>query len=448
MNRYVIVGSGVAGISAAEAIRALDVSANITLISEDRYGFYSRPGLAYYLTGELPEEQLFPYTQADWRRLNLRFILGRAVRIRPQEHRLDLERGDSVPYDRLLLAVGGRAVRLNVPGADLEGIVYLDTLEDARRLVALARRARRAVVVGGGITALEMVEGLAAQKTEVHYLLRGERYWPAVLDESESRLVEHRLQEHGIHLHYRTELAEALGRRGRLAAIRTEKGEILPAEILAVAIGVRARLELAQTAGLETQRGILVDEFMQTSIPDIFAAGDCAQVFDPLSGQSVMETLWNPARAQGDIAGKNMAGQRTSYRHAPSLNVTRLAGLTVTIIGSLGTGREEDATIVRGESEAWRLPFDGITLHQSAEINRLRLALGKNTLLGALVMGDQTLSLPLQDLIFRQVDITPIRAQLLQPPTTLSETILHFWQALPTSSGHARETCTKTANSG
>lgn len=435
MNRYVIVGSGVAAIGAAEAIRAADSNAEITLVSDDRYGFYSRPGLAYYLTGELPAEQLFPYTKEDWKRLRLRFLHGRAVRLLPQEHHLELEGGQFLKYDRLLLATGARAIRLNLTGADLQGVMYLDTFEDAQRLIAHARRARRAVVIGGGITALEIVEGLAAHKTEVHYLLRGDRYWPAVLDESESRLVERRLREHGVHLHYQTELAEILGRRNQVSGVRTTRGQVIPCELVAVAIGTRARLELAQSAGLAIERGILVDEYLQTSAADIFAAGDCAQVFDPLTGKAIMETLWNPARAQGHTAGLNMAGVPTRYQHAPSLNVTRLAGLTVTIIGSLNGDRDEDLlTIARGESEAWRFPFDGVTLHQSAEVNRLRLAVGKNTLLGALLMGDQSLSIPLQDLIFKQIDITLIRERLFQPDQPLSTTLLEFWQSLSASS--------------
>lgn len=429
MNRHIIVGTGVAGISAAEAIRAADGAAEITLVGEDPHGFYSRPGLAYYLTGELPEKQLSIYTKDDWRRLNIRFIPGRATRLLPQEHRLELGPLGALTYDRLLLAVGATAARLSVPGAELEGVVYLDNFEDTRRLLGLARRTRSAIVVGGGITALELTEGLAARRLRVHYLLRGDRYWSAVLDETESRIIEHRLMEEGVHLHYQTELAEVIGRRGRVTGIRTEKGETIPGGMLAVAIGTRPRLELAQAAGLEMQRGILVNEYMQTSAPDVSAAGDCAQVFDPLSRQWVMETLWNPAREQGRAAGLNMAGVSTPYRHSASFNVTRLAGLTVTIIGSLGGGRDDDlVTIARGESEAWRFGMDGVTLHQTADVNRLRLVVGKDTLLGALVMGDQALSLPLQELITTQTDIAPIREQLLNPQAPLDKILAEYWR--------------------
>lgn len=430
MNRYIIVGSGVAGMAAAEAIRTSERAAEITLVSEDPHGFYSRPGLAYYLTGELPEKQLSIYTKEDWLRLNVRFVPARATCLLPQEHRLELGQLGALTYDRLLLAVGATAARLAVPGADLQGVIYLDNLEDTRRLLQMARRERTAVVVGGGITALELAEGLAARKAHVHYLLRGDRYWPSVLDETESRIVEHRLAHDGIRLHHQTELAEVLGRNGKVTGIRTARGETLACQLVAAAIGTKPRLELAQAAGLETQRGILVNEQMQTSAADIFAAGDCAQVLDPLTGQWVLETLWNSAREQGRAAGLNMAGVPTVYRHTASLNVTRLAGLTVTLIGALGGGRDDDlVTIARGDSEAWRAGPGGVSLHQTADVNRLRLLMGERTLLGALLMGDQTLSLPLQYLVAAQADIRPIREQLLDPQAALGELLAGFWQA-------------------
>jgi NADPH-dependent 2,4-dienoyl-CoA reductase/sulfur reductase-like enzyme len=429
MTRYVIVGTGVAGISAAQAIRTTDQRAEITLVSEDPYGFYSRPGLAYYLSGEIPEKQLLLYTKEDWKQLNVHLVPGRVSSLFPQEHRLEVERRGVLTYDRLLLAVGAKAVRLTLPGADLQGVAYLDSFEDARSLVMLARRARRAVVVGGGITSLELTEGLAARGVHVHYLLRGDRYWPAVLDEQESRLVEQHLVKGGVTLHFRSELVEVLGKRGRVVAVRTQKGETIPCDLLGVAVGTRPRLELAQLAGLEIDRGILVNEYMATSAPDIFAAGDCAQIFDPVSGQAIMETLWNPARKQGYTAGLNMAGRQTAYRHSPSFNVTRLAGLTVTIIGSLGGSRDEDLlTIARGESESWRFGLEGVTLHQAGDVNRLRLVIGKKSLLGALLIGDQTLSVPLQELICDQTDITPVREQLLASNAALDQILFSFWQ--------------------
>ncbi|HLA07405.1 MAG TPA: NAD(P)/FAD-dependent oxidoreductase, partial [Anaerolineales bacterium] len=191
--KYVIIGSGVAGIAAIEAIRSIDASGDIVMVGDDPHGFYSRPGLAYYLTGELHDKTLFPRTANDYRRMNFRYTKGSATGIQRDPHTLVMDGQPQIFYDRLLIAVGAQALPLEIPGASLEGVVKLDHLEDAKRILRHARRGRTAVVLGGGITALELVEGLLSRGVKVHYLLRGDRYWSNVLDEQESKIVEHRL---------------------------------------------------------------------------------------------------------------------------------------------------------------------------------------------------------------------------------------------------------------
>jgi len=427
-QRYLIVGTGAAAIAAAEAIRSYDPSGDLLLVGEEPHGYYSRPGLAYYLTGELPERLLFPFTEHDFDRLRVRRLHARVAALQPQTHEVVLDDDRRLPYDRLLLATGSLAAGPSLPGVELEGVVKLDDLDDARRILQRCRRGRTAVVVGGGITALEIVEGLRARNVRTHYLLRGERYWGNVLDETESRIVEHRLQEEGIQLHYHTELAEILGRRGRVAGVLTQDGRRIDCELVAIAIGVRPRTELAESAGLATERGIQVDEYLHTSVRGVFAAGDVAQVFDPFSGKAVLDTLWGVAVAQGRIAGQNMAGQATPYHKSVPFNVTRLAGLTTTIIGTVGRGRDADLVgIARGDSETWRRLPDALVAQNAFDVNRLRILAGQHSLLGALVMGDQTLSLPLYRLVAHQADITPIREHLLQPSAHLGDLIAGFW---------------------
>ena len=427
-QRYLIVGTGAAGIAAAETIRGQDPGGEILLLGEESHGYYSRPGLAYYLTGELPKRQLFPFTEGDFDRLRLRRVHARVAALQPQTHEVTLDDGRKLPYDRLLLATGSLAARPALPGIDLEGVVKLDDLDDARRILKGCRRGRTAVVVGGGITALEIVEGLRARHVRTHYFLRGERYWSNVLDETESHIVEHRLEEEGIQIHYHTELAEILGRRGRVTGVVTQDGRGMDCTLVAVAIGVRPRTELAEGAGLATERGIRVDEYLQTSAPDVFAAGDVAQVFDPLSGKSVLDTLWGVAAAQGRIAGQNMAGHIVPYQKSVPFNVTRLAGLTTTIIGTVGRGGDKDLLgIARGDSETWRQLPDALVAQDAFDVNRLRILVGEGSLVGAIVMGDQTLSLPLYQLIAQRADIGPIRDLLLEPAARLGDLIAGFW---------------------
>jgi NADPH-dependent 2,4-dienoyl-CoA reductase/sulfur reductase-like enzyme len=426
---FVIVGSGVAGLAAAETLRARAPGASITLVSEDPAGFYSRPGLAYYLSGAIPDEQLFPRSPEALRALGLTWVQARVDGVEPAAQRLVLADGRRLPYDRLLLAPGAHAAPPDFPGGDLDGVVTLDSLDDARRIVKRARHGTHAVVVGGGITALELAEGLHARGCHVHYLLRGARYWANVLDAEESQLVEDRLRAAGITLHHYTQIREAQGVRGKLVAVETTAGARIPCQILAVAIGTRPRLELARGAELAVERGILTDSALQTSVPGIYAAGDVAQARDPRTGKATLDTLWATARAHGEVAALNMVGTPTVYQCRVAMNVTLLAGLPTTIIGSVGGGDDPDLVAIgRGDSETWRDAVPAWVVVDRQEVNRVRVLLGERVIQGALLMGDQGLSRPLQHLIAAEADMTPIRADLLTPGANVPRLLQAFWE--------------------
>jgi NAD(P)H-nitrite reductase large subunit len=182
-----------------------------------------------------------------------------------------------------------------------------------------------------------------------------------------------------------------------------------------VAIGVKPRIDLAKKAGLTVDRGVVVDAYMQTSVPEVYAAGDVAQV-----GKAPLDVLWPTALVQGRIAGANMAGANCPYVRGTACNVTMLAGLKVTIIGAVGRGKDvkdKDKDLVaisRGDSEGWRMHPKAWVLADHDDVNRVRLFVGERKIVGALVMGDQTWSRPLQKLIEAGVDITPIRPALLE----------------------------------
>jgi NAD(P)H-nitrite reductase large subunit len=414
-KRHVIIGNGIAGLSAAAAIRAHDAHCAIRMITDEPYQFYSRPGLAYMLTGTIPERQLYPYPKAYHSQQNIDLTTGRVVEISAAAGSVRLEKGDEIPFDALLLATGAKAILPDLPGRTLQGVVTLDTLSDARRILKLARRARGAVVIGGGITALELAEGLAAQGVRVHYLMRKGRYWSSVLDADESALVESRLEEEGVCVRSHTQISRILERGGRVRGVETEEGETIRCQMVAIAIGIRPRAELARAGGVAIKRGILVDEYMRTNLPSVYAAGDVAQVFDPRTGESQLDTLWWSAAEQGRIAGMNMAGAPTSYARPVPFNVTRIGGLTTTIIGAvgLGTAEEDLIAIARGDSESWRQKPTSLVLERDESEHRVRLVLGEDHILGALIMGDQSLSRSLQYLVREKVDISPIRRDLM-----------------------------------
>jgi NAD(P)H-nitrite reductase large subunit len=241
-------------------------------------------------------------------------------------------------------------------------------------------------------------------------------------------MVERNLVHDGVTLQHQTEIVEILGKSGKVAGVRTTRGDVIRCDIVAVGIGVKACKDLAQTAGLKTDRGILADEYLQTSDPDIFAAGDVSQIYDPLSGRSSIDNLWYPGRKQGRIAALNMAGQKEMYKRTVAVNVLRLAGVMTTIIGSIGSGREEGQVyMTRGSSETWQQLPNTIATESGTAVSQLRLMVGEHTLLGALVMGDQKISRPLRELINDQVDITPIRNQLLQSSAQMGQYVIDYW---------------------
>jgi nitrite reductase (NADH) large subunit len=438
MTRYVILGAGAAGIAAAETIRKQDASGEIICVSAEQAGYYSRPGLAYYLSKELGRKSLFPFNKDDFERRGIKLYVNTAAQIDVERQEVIFRDQKRVRYDRLLLALGARAVRPEIEGADLEGVVYLDSLAQTDWMIKKARRARRAVVVGGGITALEIVEGLQARGVKVHFFLRGEQYWGRVLDEIESRLVLNRLQHEGVVIHQRTELERLVEKRGKVAAVLTKDGREIKTEMAAFAIGVRPRKQLAVDSELEVGRGIRVNEYLETSAPGVYAAGDVAEMYDPAADKWVVDSLWNLARSQGIVAGLNMTGEKTAYLRSSPLNVTRLAGLTTTIIGRVGTADpvEDEYAIVRGESETWQQMPDAVVCQNDFEVNRLRIMVGEKHLIGAVLMGDQTLSQPLEELVAEQVDISPIRSQLVDSGADLGGLLLETWNQWRNTDAH------------
>ncbi len=319
---------------------------------------------------------------------------------------------------------------MQVAGADLDGVTKLDDLSDAQDLIRRSRHARAAVIVGGGITALEIVEGLCARRVRVHYLMRRERYWSNVLSESESRTVEQSLRDRGVRIHTFTQLAQIAGRGGKVIGVTTDSGEEIPCDLVAVAIGVLPQSRLAEDAGLECGRGVLVDAHLRSSDSDIFAAGDLAEVIEPLTGKRTIEVLWSSAVAKGKIAGHNMvASAPIEYSEHVPLNVTRLGGRRITIIGTVGSGHDSDLEgIARGDSETWRRLGDGATVEWDSTDAHLRLAISGGVLVGAVVMGDQELSFPLQDLISARADIGVTADKLAAPAAEVDSLIHEAWR--------------------
>lgn len=444
-NRYLIIGNGAAGATAAETIRDHDPSGEITVISAEPYPAYSRPGLAYVLINEIPESQVFTRDLAWYARFNINLVFGRATAIDTQRKRVVLQDGRALPYHRLLIATGARATPAAYPGADLDGVVYLDDLDGTRKLIRKAKRKRRAVVVGGGITALELVEGFAHRGVETHYFVRRNRLWSSVFNDSEAGLLEERMRSHGVEIHYNREISEIIGRRGKVRAVRLKEGAEFGCDLVGVAIGVKPQLDFVVNSPIHVDRSILVNEFMQSNVPDIFAAGDCAQVYDRWTQRHMVDLLWPSAVAQGRAAGLSMAGYPQRYVKGVPLNACLLFGLHVTTMGQInpaGDGSangdsEEVQHLSRGSSEVWyTYPRHFHCAYSSAGHNSIRLVLNGENLVGALVIGDQSLSDTLLQLITDAIDIGDLLPHLHAGGDIMSQALARIRRQLNGNGKH------------
>jgi NADPH-dependent 2,4-dienoyl-CoA reductase/sulfur reductase-like enzyme/nitrite reductase/ring-hydroxylating ferredoxin subunit len=312
-GRVVIVGGGASGFAAAEMLRRQEFRGSIVMLSSDTAPPVDRPNLSKdYLAGSAPEDWLPLRPDSYYTEAGIELRLKAEVTSIDTAARNVVVGGRNIPYDRLLLATGAEPVRLPIPGADQPQVHTLRSLADCRAIISSADGARRAIVIGASFIGLEAAAALRARDIEVHVVAPEQRPMERVLGPEMGDFVRALHEEHGVIFHLGDTVVAIDGKRGTL-----KSGGVLEADLVVVGVGVRPRLAQAEQAGLALDRGVVVNALLETSVPEIYAAGDIARWPDPHSGENIRVEHWVVAERQGQTVARNMLGQREAFDAVP-----------------------------------------------------------------------------------------------------------------------------------
>ena len=312
--RVAVIGNGVTGVAAALSIRRLQPDWEIVMISGESSFHYSRPALMYIFMGHMSYRDTKPYEDGFWQKNRIDLLRGWVTEIDTVGKKLIMHEKDPVAFDRLLIATGSRSNRFGWPGQDLGGVQGFYSLMDLRLLYENVKGARSAVIVGGGLIGIELAEMLHSRNIHVTFLVREKSYWTNVLPIEESQMINRVILEQGIDLKLSTELKEIAGDdSGRVRGVITSKEEFIECQIVGLTAGVSPNIALAKASGIKTGRGILVDRSFRTDTPEVFAAGDCAEIVTEGEGRNLIQQVWYTGKNQGRTAGEIMAGRQSVY---------------------------------------------------------------------------------------------------------------------------------------
>lgn len=314
MQHVVIIGNGIAGITAARQLRKRHPDYRITVISGETPHFFSRTALMYVYMGHMKFEHTKPYEDHFWGKNRIELIHDWVQQLDTQQQTLQLAT-QQLRYDTLVLATGSKPNKFGWPGQDLQGVQGLYSYQDLLTMEQYTAGIDRAVVVGGGLIGIEMAEMLLSRQIEVTFLVRESSFWNNVLPAEESAMLNRHIRSHHVDLRLNTELSAIIDNgTGGVRAVLTKQGDEVPAQFVGLTVGVSPNAVLAQNAGIETNRGILVNEFLQTSVPNVYAIGDCTELRNPPLGLRAINQIWYTGRIMGETVAQSIGGRPTAYQ--------------------------------------------------------------------------------------------------------------------------------------
>jgi NAD(P)H-nitrite reductase large subunit len=345
-TKYLIIGNSAGGIGAAEAIRQVDKKEALTIVSDEPYPVYSRPLISKYLTGKRILEEILFRPLDFYDQNNIVFLPGKKVSHLELNHQsAQLEDGEQIAWEKLLLATGGKPIFPKMKGSNKKGVFTFTNLDDAKAIDRFLDNARKAVVIGGGLIGISVTEALIKRGVDVIVVEMKERILNTILDQQASLMAEEVLKQAGVEIMAGQTVVKVNG-RATVEEVILDNGTAMPCDLVVVAIGVLPRPELALDAKLEINRGIVVDRYMATNHPGVYACGDVAEAYDFVYGENRLTPIWPNAYVGGRVAGLNMAGITNEYPGGTAINSLNYFGIDITSAGMHTAPNDDDYEII------------------------------------------------------------------------------------------------------
>ena len=390
-KRYVIIGNGVAGTTAAETLRKNDPNCSIHLITNEPYPLYNRVSLPRFLQGVLAEQKVMirNFTWHEQRNIHL-LIETLVTRVDTDERVVVTDKGEHFPYDALLIANGGWANPLRVSGAkDVKHVYNFVTLDDAKTIIARMLESRTALAYGGSFISYEMCDGFAVRKLATTWLMRGPYWLRNVLDPEGGEVVDAIAKKFGVEVVHGDEVAEIVAKNGVPSYVKTAKGRQIQADVIGIGLGIRLNTRILAGTAIEVRNGVVVNEYLETNVAGVYAAGDIAEFFDVAIGHHHTMGTWDNAMGHGRIVGANMSGDHQPYHDVPTYT-SPLFDVNIAVIGTARSDSPELESIARREPG------------EKGNENYRKLFFRENKLVGALMIGSPKGRKKLVDIVKNQ----------------------------------------------
>jgi len=342
VKHIVIIGNGISGITAARHIRKRS-DHRITVISSETEHFFSRTALMYIYMGHMQYAHTKPYEDFFWDKNRIVLKKARVSSVDFGASELHFEDGEKMVYDDLILATGSQPNKFGWPGQDLKGVQGLYSFQDLETMERDTKGISNAVIVGGGLIGIEMAEMLASRKIHVTFLVREAGFWDNVLPKEESDMVTRHIREHHIDLKLGSELKEICSDEdGRVRGVTTSNGEEISCQFVGLTVGVSPNIGFLKNTDLETDRGILVDRYLRTNIPNVYALGDCAQQREALPNRAAIEQVWYTGKMMGETVAATICGLATEYRPGVWFNSAKFFDIEYQTYGRVPSKLHDD----------------------------------------------------------------------------------------------------------